>query len=155
MSEEARKRGQEFAKFLQSLPEAQRIKGNERQRSAAEAEHREFQAHFRAGRCFLCNEALATFEPDCPCPHWLLRPPGFTKWHFMDVARGHAIWIVYAVLRHAVDNIDLTDLIDHAGVLAGPPTIFDLAEHQHIKAEISVDNNRATIKLTGSSPLDS
>lgn len=75
--------------------------------------------------------------------------------HKNEIARGHAIWIVYAVLRHAVDNIDLTDLIDHAGVLAGPPTIFDLAEYQHIKAEISVDSNRATIKLTGSSPLDS
>jgi hypothetical protein len=75
--------------------------------------------------------------------------------HENEIARGHAVWIVYAVLRHAADNIDLTGFIDHAGVLAGPPTIFDLAEHQHIKAEISIDNNHATIKLTGSSPLDS
>jgi hypothetical protein len=68
----------------------------------------------------------------------------------------NAVWIVYAVLRCAADNIDLTEFIDYAGALAGPPTIFDLAEHQRIKAEISIDNNRAyTINLTGSSPLDS
>jgi hypothetical protein len=62
--------------------------------------------------------------------------------HENEISRRHAIWIVYAVLRHAADNIDLTGFIDHAGVFAGPPTIFDLAEHQHIKAEIIVDNKQ-------------
>jgi len=70
-------------------------------------------------------------------------------------ARGQAAWIVYAVLRHAADNVDFASMIDRAGVLAAPPTVFDLAAHQHIKAEIVVDNKSATISLTGSSLLDS
>ena len=71
--------------------------------------------------------------------------------------RGYRMWLVYAVLRSATDRIDLTDFIDHAGVLEGPPTIFDLAEHQQIKAEISVDtkNKQFTMELAGRSPLDS
>jgi site-specific DNA recombinase len=71
--------------------------------------------------------------------------------------RGYRMWVVYAVLRSAADRIDLTGLVEHAGVLEGPPTIFDLAEHQQIKAEISVDtkNKQLTMKLAGRSPLDS
>jgi hypothetical protein len=99
MSEEARKRGREFAMFLQSLPEADRFQGNDLQRSEAEAQHREFQAHFRAGTCFLCNEALATFKSDHPCLHWLLRPPGFTKRHFMDIARRYSCFDMQTFLR--------------------------------------------------------
>jgi hypothetical protein len=71
--------------------------------------------------------------------------------------RGYRMWVVYAVLRSAADRIDLTGLVEHAGVLEGPPTIFDLAEHQQIKAEISVDtkNKQFTMELAGRSPLDS
>ena len=45
--------------------------------------------------------------------------------------RGQRMWIVYAVLRYAADNIDLAKMVDLAGVIMGPPTVFDLAEHQH------------------------
>jgi hypothetical protein len=55
MSEEARKRGQEFAKFLQSLPEAERIQGN--------AQHREFQAHFELEGAFFATRLLPRLNP--------------------------------------------------------------------------------------------
>src|SRR5262245_39821538 len=48
--------------------------------------------------------------------------------------RGQRVWVVYAVLRFAKDNVDLSNMIDQAGDMSGPPTIFDLAEHQRIKA---------------------
>jgi hypothetical protein len=43
--------------------------------------------------------------------------------------RGLKVWVVYAVLRNAVNHIDLASMVDHAGVI---PTIFDLAEHQGV-----------------------
>jgi hypothetical protein len=46
-------------------------------------------------------------------------------------------------------------MVDQAGVLTGAPTIFDLAEHQHITANIVVDESGCTMKLTGRPQLDS
>jgi hypothetical protein len=69
--------------------------------------------------------------------------------------RGQAMWIVYAVLHHTAENIDVAKMVDHAGVIAGPPTMFDLAAHQHIKATIRVRDNMITMELAGRSPLDS
>jgi hypothetical protein len=69
--------------------------------------------------------------------------------------RGQRTWTVYAVLRYAQDNIDLSNMVDQAGVLTGPPTIFDLAEHQHIKTKMRVGDGTIQMELSGSSPLDS
>jgi hypothetical protein len=69
--------------------------------------------------------------------------------------RGQAMWMVYAVLRHTAENIDVARMVDQAGVIAGPLTMFDLAEHQHIKAKIRVHDNTITMELDGHSPLDS
>jgi len=68
--------------------------------------------------------------------------------------RGQRVWAVYAALRYAEENVDLTDMVDRAGVITGPPTIFDLAEHQHMKAEMRVRGNAIDVKLSGRS-LDS
>jgi hypothetical protein len=69
--------------------------------------------------------------------------------------RGQATWIVYAVLRHTAANIDVARMVDHAGAIAGPPTMFDLAAHQHIKAKIRVHDKEISMELAGHSPLDS
>ena len=69
--------------------------------------------------------------------------------------RGQRVWIVYAVLRYVADNVDLSEMVDHAGVITGPLTVFDLAEHQHIKATMRVGDNRIDMDVTGGSPLDS
>ena len=63
--------------------------------------------------------------------------------------RGQAQFIVYAVLRYAADNIDLCKMVDQAGVITGPLTIFDLAAHQHVTAKIQVRDNKITIELAG------
>ena len=99
MSESARKDGRDLATYLQSLPEAERAKRNEEERRRAEAEHRRFQDSFRVGKCFLCKHALTAFDKELPCPHWLLRPFGFTKWHFMEVARRYSCFQIQAFLR--------------------------------------------------------
>ena len=69
--------------------------------------------------------------------------------------RVQRVWIVYAVLRYLADNIDLSKMVDHAGVITEPLTVFDLAEHQHIKATMRVGDNRIDMDVTGGSQLDS
>jgi hypothetical protein len=56
--------------------------------------------------------------------------------------RGQRVWIVYSVLRYVADNVDPSNMVDHAGVITGPLTVFDLAEHQHIKATMWVGDKR-------------
>jgi hypothetical protein len=63
--------------------------------------------------------------------------------------------MVYAVLRHTAENVDVARMVDHAGVIAGPPTMFDLAAHQHIKAKIQMRGKKIAIEVAGHSPLDS
>jgi len=69
--------------------------------------------------------------------------------------RGQMNWIVYAVLRHASERIDMSKMIDQAGVIKGTPTVFDLAEHQHIKAAMRLDDKGIVMSITGASLLDS
>jgi hypothetical protein len=71
------------------------------------------------------------------------------------VRRGQQAWAVYAVIRYAEENVDLANMVAQAGVITGPPTIFDLASHQHIEAEMRILDNKIQVKLNGSSPLDS
>jgi len=97
--DDPRSKAREFVAFIQSLPEAERIAGNEMERQRALAQHKEFQAHFHAGSCFLCGDALNTFSSEKPCIHWLLRPPGFTKRRFMEVARRYGYSNIEAFLR--------------------------------------------------------
>jgi hypothetical protein len=68
-------------------------------------------------------------------------------------ARGQKVWIVYAVLRRATENVDFATLEDYAGMINGEPTVFDLVAHQYFAAEISVESGGATTRLTGRSFL--
>lgn len=61
--------------------------------------------------------------------------------------RGQGTWIVYAVLRYASEKIDQPQIIDQAGVIKGTPTIFDLAEHQHIKATMRLGDKRIEMNV--------
>jgi len=47
MSKNARQRGQELARWLQSLSEEEREEGNRKSREQAEVDHKEFQEAFR------------------------------------------------------------------------------------------------------------
>jgi hypothetical protein len=69
--------------------------------------------------------------------------------------RGQAMWMVYAVLRRTAENVDVARMVDVAGVIAGPPTMFDLAAHRHIKAKIQMRGEKIAIEVAGHSPLDS
>ncbi len=99
MTEDVRKQAANFVRFLQSLSQSEIDKGNEAEFRRAKTQHEEFRSYFHQGKCFLCKEELTTFKPERPCAHWLLRPAGFTKWHFMDVARRYGYWQIQGFLR--------------------------------------------------------
>lgn len=69
--------------------------------------------------------------------------------------RDQGAWVVYAVLRYVEENVDLANMVDLAGVITGPPTIFDLAAHQHVKAGMRIVGDAIEMDLIGRSPLDS
>lgn len=99
MSQNPRAKGREFAKFLESLPEAQRVHGNEVNRRAAEAEYQDFLAHFAKDSCYLCAKPLASFSKKSPCPHWLLKPKGFKKKAFPEIAKRYGYFQIQSFLR--------------------------------------------------------
>jgi hypothetical protein len=99
VTNEARNKGRDFASFLENLPEEQRILGNDVNRRAAEAEFQEFLQDFAERRCYLCKKPLASFSNKTPCPHWLLKPKGFKKKHFTDIANQYGYFQIQSFLR--------------------------------------------------------
>ena len=53
----------------------------------------------KSGQCYLCSEALTTFDQAKPCQHWLLKPEGFGKEHFERLANQHSWLILENYLR--------------------------------------------------------
>jgi hypothetical protein len=69
---------------------------------------------------------------------------------------GLRVWATYAIMRQITDQVDLASIKDQAGVLAGPPTVFDLVEHQQIRALVSIPRpGKMAIELRGENRLDS
>ena len=65
----------------------------------AKADHKDFREAFVLGKCSICDADLSSFNKGQPCLHWLLRPPGFTKRHFMEVANRFGFFQIQAYLR--------------------------------------------------------
>ena len=99
MSEKVRKEARELLERLQGLPPEALQRGNMRGLAETEAAHGRFRAAYQSGECSLCGRALASFEPDRPCPHWLLRPNGFTKKDFPRAVAGFGLFRLQAYLR--------------------------------------------------------
>lgn len=99
MSQNPRTKGRDFAKFLESLPEEQRVHVTEVNRRAAETEHQDFLARFAKGSCYLCEKPLASFSKRSPCPHWLLKPKGFKKKDFPEIAKRYGYFQIQSFLR--------------------------------------------------------
>jgi hypothetical protein len=99
MADDVRDRGLAFAKFLSELSPDQRKRGNDLNRKAAVEQHRRFSEMFKAGQCSFCGSSLAAFDLTNPCPHWLLKPDGFSKEHFQLLAKDHSWSVLENYLR--------------------------------------------------------
>jgi len=94
-----RKKGKDFAEFLQSLSKQQIIEGNNAEFFRAQKEHGRFKQMFDEGMCYLCNKPLSSFSIKTPCIHWLLKPKGFKKKHVNLVADIFGIYQIQSLLR--------------------------------------------------------
>jgi hypothetical protein len=79
MSETIRNKGKQLAEAIVSAPAEAREKFHQRQQAAVEAELAEFKEAYDQGDCYLCGDALTSFDEGKPCAHWLLNPRGFRK----------------------------------------------------------------------------
>lgn len=86
MTKTTRPSAQTFAQFMASLPREEIDRVNELNRKEAEEQHKAFSAAFKAGSCSFCGDAIASFDADKPCRHWLLKPEGVRKEHIERLA---------------------------------------------------------------------
>ena len=99
MSESARSEGREFARFLESMPEAERVDLYNKQVEKDKRQYQEFAAAFSNGHCYLCDKPLPTFSTKSPCLHGLLKPKGFEKGCIRLIADKFGIFQIQAYLR--------------------------------------------------------
>ncbi len=99
MTEAAKSKGRDFAKFLDALPEDVRAHGNDESFRASKAEYQRFLEFFNKGHCYLCAKPLISFSKKTPCLHWLLKPKGFNKKDFLTVAHRYGFFQIQGFLR--------------------------------------------------------
>jgi hypothetical protein len=115
-----KQRGLAYAEYLSALSAEEQGRINERARKQGEEEHKAFHEQFQAGRCWVCGEALSAFDPAKPCPHWLLKPEGFGKGHFEQLARKYSLIRLEHYLRWVANEEafakNINDLADEGSV---------------------------------------
>ena len=126
MIQDPRAKGREFARFLESLHEEQRIHVNELDRRAAEAEYQEFLKHFAIGSCYLCETPLASFSKKSPCLHWLLKPKGFKKKDFLKIARCYGYFQIQSFLRWVANRDGFARNINDLSVQGTGSKLFEV-----------------------------
>ena len=104
MAHDIKARGKDFAKFLESVPHAQRDRINAEVRKIAQEEHAQFKAAFAKGQCSFCGKSLESFDETEPCRHWLLKPDGFRKEHFPLLAVKFSLGVLENYARWAANE---------------------------------------------------
>ncbi len=99
MYDKLRQKGREFAKFLDSLSDEERARGNEINLRQATEEYEGFKTAFKAGQCYVCRTPLASLVRRMPCPHWLLKPDGFEKSDVPAIAEKFGFFQIQSFLR--------------------------------------------------------
>ena len=104
MPTDQKSEGRAFAEFIRNMTQEKREETNRKQLEHAEKEFQEFQTAFNAGGCYMCGHALTHFDAANPCLHWLLRPAGFTKRHFPDLANACSFFQIQSYLRWVANH---------------------------------------------------
>lgn len=112
MIDQVKAKGKSLAKFLDSLPDDVRARGNEENLRAAKAEYQRFLEEFDKGYCYLCGELLSSFSIKTPCPHWLLNPNGFKKTDFLAIAQQYGFFQIQSFLRWIANQADFAKNIN-------------------------------------------
>jgi hypothetical protein len=85
----------------------------------ADEEHGRFRAAFLDGKCYLCNHPLKHFDVSQPCPHWLLKPPGFKKRFFKKLVERFGYLDIQKFLRWVANEDEFATNINDLPVEAG------------------------------------
>lgn len=108
-------KGKDFARFLLSLSEEEKADMRKQQIEESNAEYSEFENFFADGKCYICKKPLKTFSSGSPCLHWLLRPKGFKKKHFLSVFEQYGFFETQTYLRWiATQEAKLSNINDMA-----------------------------------------
>lgn len=99
MTEVAREKGRQFAKFLEDLPDDVRIRGNEDGLRKSQLEYQRFLGFFEKGDCYICKRPLTSFSKKLPCVHWLLKPKGFRKKDLLALVSRYGFFEIQSFLR--------------------------------------------------------
>ncbi len=99
MSDNLRRKGQEFAKFMAGLTDEQIAEGNKADYEAAQNEFYRFKSNYNKGYCYLCHRELKSFSEESPCIHWLLKPKGFRKKDILSISDKYGFFQIQSLLR--------------------------------------------------------
>jgi hypothetical protein len=117
MSDKLRTEGKKLADLIASAPPEVREDINQEQKARADAEHQAFKKAFDQGKCYLCGDALTSFDETKPCAHWLLNPVGFRKkQHFGKVTEKYGFHQLQSFLRWIANEDgfakNINDMVD-------------------------------------------
>jgi hypothetical protein len=99
MSTSALDKAARLVAHLEAMSPEERNRGSEENVRRTAAEHEEFLAHFNAGNCYICSKPLSSFSKKVPCLHWLLKPKGFKKNDFPEIAQRFGFFKIQTYLR--------------------------------------------------------
>ncbi len=123
----ARKKGKEFAGFLENLPDDIKLQGNEETIRVSNEEYKNFLDSFLRNHCYLCNQPLEYFNKQFPCLHWLLKQSGakFKKTDFLNVANKFRFFQIQSYLRWVANQNGFARNINDLNALDKPSQIID------------------------------
>lgn len=99
LTKDLQRKGNDFAKFLESLSEEEIAEGNRKSLEQTQEEFQRFRDAFAKGNCYLCHKSNLTFSKANPCIHWLLKPKGFKNKDVELIAKKYGYFQIQSLLR--------------------------------------------------------
>lgn len=106
MTNDLKRKGSNFAKFLENLSEEEIAEGNRKSFEQVREGYQRFKDAFEKGDCYLCGKSVKTFSKQEPCIHWLLKPKGFKNKDVELVAQKYGYFQIQSLLRWYANQID-------------------------------------------------
>ncbi len=88
-----------FVKWFDSLPKDLVEQKTKEEHEKTVLQYEDFRSNYVQGKCYLCQAPLKTFSSRKICLHYLLRPKGFQKKHFVPIYQKYSFHQIQAYLR--------------------------------------------------------
>ena len=137
MTNDPKRAGQDFAKYLKLLPASVLAENNRKALAEAEKEAQAFSTEFSAGRCYVCGQALSSFNRDKPCLHWFLKPEGFEKDDLPRITEHFSLEQVERFLRRVANQEAVAKNINDMAAEGTGKLIEFTAKYKNLEWSIS------------------